>query len=284
MKLGIFAKTFQRPTLEETLDAVAAHDLRQVQFNLACAGLPTLPDQVEPAICARIRDAFHLRDLNMAAISGTFNMIHPDLAQRHVEFARLRVLAEAAPNLGTNVITLCTGTRDPENMWAAHPENHTESAWNDLLHSMEKALGIAEKTRVTLAVEPEVANIASSATKARKLLDHFRSPRLKIVIDPANLFPAGRLPGMREIIAEAFQLLGKDIILAHAKDLSGDGHAGHEAAGTGLLDYDFYLEQLRQINYDGPLILHSLAENQVNSCVQFLEQKLSRLGAGVTTH
>ncbi len=39
MQIGIFAKTFVRPTLEATLDAVVAHDLHCLQFNMACAGL-----------------------------------------------------------------------------------------------------------------------------------------------------------------------------------------------------------------------------------------------------
>ena len=42
MEIGIFAKTFVRPTLGETLDAVAEHGVRTVQFNLSCVGLPTL--------------------------------------------------------------------------------------------------------------------------------------------------------------------------------------------------------------------------------------------------
>ena len=42
MHLGIFAKTFPRPTLEETLDAVVGHGLTHVQFNMSCVGLPTL--------------------------------------------------------------------------------------------------------------------------------------------------------------------------------------------------------------------------------------------------
>src|SRR5437667_11261120 len=108
MKLGIFAKTFKRPTLEETLDAVAAHDLHYLQFNLVCAGVPTLPDRLEPALCARIRSAAHSRDLSIVAISGTFNMIHPDLEQRRVGFERLRGLAQADRELGTDDTTTWT--------------------------------------------------------------------------------------------------------------------------------------------------------------------------------
>ena len=47
MQLGIFAKTFTRPTFEESLDAVVEHGLKQVQFNLSTAGLPTLPETHE---------------------------------------------------------------------------------------------------------------------------------------------------------------------------------------------------------------------------------------------
>lgn len=78
MQLGIFAKTFVRPTFEETLDAVRAHGLHCLQFNMACAGLPSLPDDIDPDLCKRIRREIAARQITMTAISGTFNMIHPD--------------------------------------------------------------------------------------------------------------------------------------------------------------------------------------------------------------
>ena len=169
----------------------------------------------------------------MAAVSGTFNMVHPDVRERLGGIARLRCLAQSCRALGTDTITLCTGTRDPRDMWRRHPDNDRPEAWNDLLATMEQAVAIAEEAGVTLAFEPEVANVIDSALKARRLLDGIRSPRLKVVIDPANLFHEGDLPRMGPILREAFDLLGPDIVLAHAKDLTRDGEAGHAAAGTG---------------------------------------------------
>jgi sugar phosphate isomerase/epimerase len=146
-----------------------------------------------------------------------------------------------------------------------------------LIGSMHEAAAIAEQFRVTLGLEPEVSNVVDSARKARRLLDEIRSPRLKVIIDGANLFHAGELPRMREILEEAFELLGPDIVMAHAKDLSHDGDAGHEVAGNGLLDYDRYLALLSQIGYAGPLILHGLAEPQVGEAAAFLRGKLAAL-------
>ncbi|MCC7361410.1 MAG: sugar phosphate isomerase/epimerase [Anaerolineales bacterium] len=279
MNIGIFAKTFVRASLAETLDAVAAHDIDTVQFNLACAGLPSMPDSLSDELIADIRRQMDARGLKMAAISGTFNMIHPDAAQREAGLRRLAVMAAACHRLDTHVITLCTGTRDPKNMWNRHPDNDTPAAWADLLACLTSALQTAEQHDLTLAFEPEVANVIDTAAKGRRLLDEVRSPRLKVVLDAANLFRAGDLARMPAVLQEAFDNLGNDLVLAHAKDLAHDGEAGHQAAGTGVLDYDRYLALLAQHGYTGPLILHSLEEDQVDPAVAFLRGKLAALAA-----
>jgi sugar phosphate isomerase/epimerase len=280
MRLGIFARTFVRSILEATLDAVKAHGLDCVQFNMACAGLPTLPERIEAEVCERIRRELAVREIEMAAVSGTFNMIHPDARQRREGLRRLGILAEACPALGAPVITLCTGTRDPENMWRPHPDNDSPQAWHDVVDSLKAALRLTDGSNITLAIEPEISNVVDSAPKARRLLDEIGSPRLKIVIDGANLFHAGELARMREILDEAFALLGPDIILAHAKDLNQDGEAGHAAAGQGKLDYPYYLRQLRSTGFSGPLILHGLTENQVDGCVRFLRETMHQIEEG----
>jgi len=278
MQISIFAKTFIRPTLAEALDAVKAHGLSSVQFNMLCAGVDEMPDQIDPALSNHIRQAMAARQIDTAAISGTFNIIDPDLAKRQAGFRRLDVLAGACERLGTSIITFCTGTRNPDSLWRAHPDNGSPEAWRDMLAAMTEAVQIAERHNVTLAFEPEVSNVVDSAPKARHLLDEIQSPHLKVTIDGANLFHQGELPRMAEILTEAFDLLGDDIVLAHAKDLSRDGEAGHEAAGTGLLDYDHYLALLQASGFDGALVLHSLTEAQAPACISFLQTKLENLG------
>jgi len=82
---------------------------------------------------------------------------------------------------------------------------------------------------------------------------------------------------LKEILDEAFALVGKDVVLAHAKDLDHDGDAGHKAAGQGKLDYDRYLSLLHSCRFPGPLLLHGLSEAQVSGCVAFLREKITRL-------
>src|SRR5882724_7087803 len=145
MQLGIFAKTFVRSTVDQTLDAVLTHKLDCIQFNFACAGLESLPEKIDPVLAKRIGAAARERHIRMAAVSGTFNMIHPDAKQRADGFRRLDVIAAVCPTIGTNLITLCTGTRDPDDMWRHHPDNDSADAWRDLSSGMHQAVQIAQR-------------------------------------------------------------------------------------------------------------------------------------------
>jgi len=275
MEIGIFATTFLEeegglPDLDGILDQVVGLGVRAVSFDALCLGLPSMPDAIDPAQVLRVRDGLTARGLWMASLSATFNMAHPDPAEREAGLGQLEVLAASAPAFGTNLLTLCTGTRSRQSMWRNHPDNGTPEAWADMRATMERAIAIAEKYNVRLGIEPEVSNVVSSPARARRLLDEMCSDRLTIVMDGANIFPADTLPRQREILDEAFALLGDDIGMAHAKDLTKDGAAGNVAAGTGLLDYGHYIHLLRQCGFDGALVLHGLSPAQSPDCVAFL--------------
>jgi sugar phosphate isomerase/epimerase len=271
----LLGTTFRTGTLEARLDGAKASGVACVQMSMDCAGLPEMPDQVPAELPMRMRREAAARGLAIASVTGTFNMTHPDPEQRQIGLRRLRVLAEACSGMGTSYIHICTGTRSPRSMWTIHPDNGLPESWRDMSACVRAAAEIARQAKVVLAFEPEMSNVVDSARKARRLLDEIGSPHLKVNIDPANLFHTGELPRMTEILEEAFALLGKDIVLAHAKDLDRDGEAGHLVAGQGVLNYDLYMRLLLANDYKGPILLHGLSGAQVPGCVEFLRAKLA---------
>src|SRR5215472_697212 len=100
MRLGIFAKTFARGTFEGVCAAVQVHGLHYLQFNFSCVGLPTLPERIDPGLADRIRTELGRRSIQMSAVSGTCNLINPQLAQRESSLARLEGLIRACRELG----------------------------------------------------------------------------------------------------------------------------------------------------------------------------------------
>jgi hypothetical protein len=166
MQVGIFAKTFSGNNATDVLNAVRAAGYGCTQFNMACVGLPTMPDAIPDTIVAAIGDAGKESGVILSALSATYNMIHPDRAERDTGMRRLAVVADAARALRIPLVTLCTGTRDPHDQWRHHPDNAQPEAWADLTLEMERALAIAEAAGVDLGIEPEQANVVTSVRRA----------------------------------------------------------------------------------------------------------------------
>lgn len=275
---GIFARTFQRDSLDDLLAVISATGIAQVHFNLRCVGLDPLPADIPAELPAQVKNAFHRHNLHMCGLSGTYNTIDPDPSRRREQTRRAVRLIETAPSFGADLVSLCTGTRDATNMWRGHPDNDTADAWRDLLHTLEQLLTAAERSGVTLGIEPEPANVIHSAPFARRLLDEFHTPHLKIILDGANLFAPGDTTAMPEHITEAFAVLSPDIVLVHAKDIPGPGCTS-QAAGTGLLDWDTYFDRIAAAGYHGPVVLHGLVEQEVPTSLAFIQRQIERIAA-----
>jgi sugar phosphate isomerase/epimerase len=268
MRLGIFAKTFAGADPLTVLQAANSAGYAAVQYNLACSGLPSMPDALTPDQIAAISQASAATEVAIAAVSGTYNMIHPDRAVRAAGLRRLSVLIDAADAMGTGMVTLCTGTRDPHDQWRHHADNTSPEAWRDLLDEMAKACALAEPRGIRLGIEPELANVIDGASRARVLIDTLQSPALAIVLDPANLFEVAPLATQRDIIARAVDVLADRIVMAHAKDRHPDG--SFATAGEGVVDFPHFIGCLRGAGFDGDLVTHGLTAAEAPGVAAFL--------------
>ena len=257
-RLGIFARTFVRDSPDQVAAAVASAGYPLAHWNFAAIGLPTLATTVDEGIFLEVRRAFGARRIAVPSISATYNVIHPDVALRARQTADAVRLIGLAPLLGADVVTLCTGTRDPENMWRAHPGNDRPDAWSDLRHTLDPLLAAARQAGVRLGVEPEPGNVIRDAPTAARLLHELGDDApIGIVLDPANLLTPQTVARQDEIIGEAIDLLGDRVIGAQAKDVVA---AGYSAAGAGLMNYPAVLAQLDRLD-PVPLIVQDAAED-----------------------
>ncbi|MFK0161259.1 sugar phosphate isomerase/epimerase family protein [Rhizobium sp. NPDC090279] len=276
MKLGIFAKTFDGSDPAAVLRSVADAGFASAQYNMACSGLAPMPDTIGTEQAAAVAAAAEVSKVEIVAVSGTYNMIHPNIAVREAGHRRLEELAKHCAAMSTGLITLCTGTRDPLDQWRAHSGNDLPDAWRDLLEAMEIAIEIAERYDVDLGIEPELANVINSAQKAHRLIAELKSQRLKVVIDPANLFEVAPLDEQRHIVSSAIDLMAEHIVMAHAKDRNPDG--SFATAGKGVIDYPHYLGRLKQIGFSGNLVTHGLKADEAAGVAAFLRDLLATGG------
>lgn len=275
MQLGIFAKTFAGTDPVLVLGAAKTAGYEAVQFNLACAGLPALPDHIddEAGVIAQIVAASVAMDVSLAALSATYNMAHPDPIKRRAGLKGLETAMRVASGAGIPLVTLCTGTRHPTDQWTHHPDNADASAWADMAAEMALALDLAEAHNLDLGIEPEQANIVQSTADARRLIGEMGSARLKIVFDPANLFEHATSVQAREIVARSVAPAAGSIAMVHAKDRHADGRFA--TAGQGVVDFADLLARIRATGFDGPLVTHGLEANEAPAVAQFLRGLLA---------
>lgn len=241
-RLGIFARTFRRDTVRQVAIAVADAGYTMAHWNFAAVGRDTLGRDIPEDDFAQVREVFAASGLTVPSISCTYNIAHPDAALRARNTEAATRLIGLARLTGADVVTLCSGTRDAENQWRAHPDNTTPEAWRDMRSTLDALLTAADAAGVLLGIEPEPANIVRDADAARRLLDELGDDApIGIILDCANLLSPQTIAHQSEILHRAVELIGDRVIGAQAKDVVDSGYAG---PGAGMMDYRLVLEIL----------------------------------------
>jgi sugar phosphate isomerase/epimerase len=277
MQVGVFAKTFAGGDPDTVFAAARAAGFEAVQYNMACSGLSSLPLEIADDTASAIARAATVHGIEVVAVSATYNMIHP-VAERLEQGRRAAVaIAACAARVGAKVLTLCTGSADPLDQWRHHPDNGTPQSWRKLLREFEYLVPLAERHGLMLGVEPELGNVVSSAHVARRVIDTLRSDRIGIILDPANLFEIADRKNADAIVAEAIDLIGDRIVMAHAKDRTADG--GFAPPGGGVIDFDDFVHRLRDTGFDGPLVGHGFGEQAAPGVAAFLQARIGKSAA-----
>ncbi len=193
-----------------------------------------------PGLAAHVRSS--MNGLDIAVLGCYLNLCTPDESEyaRTVEkyVAHLRL----APQISAGVVGTETG--NPNTAYRYDPEHsHTDEALEMFIRRVEPVVKAAEKLGALLAIEPVYTHIVSTPKRARRVLDAVASPNLRIIFDPVNLLHPDNLSRRDEVIAEAIELLGKEIDIIHIKDyiLREDGKIDSVAAGTGEMDFSAIL-------------------------------------------
>ncbi len=268
MTLGVCTTDFPRMGCRELFETMARLGFTQTQFsfdsiteaNCYADGRLEIPERIEAATVAQVLACSRELGVAVAAVNGTFNAAHPDKAVRAEGVRRFTALADAALALSCRTITLCSGTRNAEDLWAPHQDNDSPDAWRDMIGTLRALCAIAVPRGITLAVETEASNLVDTPQKAAAMLGEVGSPALAMVLDCANLFRPGEAykKNVRPRMDEAAAAFGARVVLAHAKDIKEGPGVSFCATGEGIVDYPYFYALLRLIGYPGPMMLHGV--------------------------
>lgn len=275
-RLGAFARIYQRDSPEDLAAAFVADRLVHVQLNLSAVGLPTIPsaEQLAGLDVAALRAAFTTRSRVIWGVSATYNTAHPDSRIRRDATTQAAHFIASLGLLQPVAATLCTGTRDRDNMWQAHPDNTTNSAWSDLLHSLQELIPAARHAGVLLAVEPEPGNVVTGTAQAQRLIAELETDadQIGFILDPANLVSTSPADQHEQILTEAFETLADKTICVHAKDIQPWTNTLH---GNNGVDYDLVGRLYDNLPNPVPFIIQDATEVELPHVRTWLLGKLA---------
>lgn len=239
-----------------------------------------IPGEVSPEAIAAIRNASEKHGIKIVAVNGTFNMAHSDAAVRAEGLCRFAGFLSAVNALDCPLVSLCSGSRSASGLWTYDPATALPDAWDDMQATMKAAVAMAEKYGIVLAIETEASNVIDSPEKARRIMDEIGSPNLKMILDCANLFHFGEASpeNVRPRIDSAIKYFGRDIVLAHGKDIREGAAIDFCATGCGMVDFPYMLERLASVDFKGDMVLHGIYDVEaMPGCLAFMRDSFKKI-------
>lgn len=193
-------------------------------------------DPLTPGLAAFVNRS--MGDTDITVLGCYLNLTHPDEDEYRQTLKKYTAHLRFSRWIHAGMVGTETGNPNPE--YRYDPENsHTDKSLDLFMQRLEPAVKVAEKLGAILAIEPVYTHIVWCPKAARKVLDSIASPNLGIILDPVNLLHADNADRADEVIAEAIDLLGEDVLTVHAKDYVRDenGKPVHSVIGQGEMDY-----------------------------------------------
>ncbi len=242
MIIGACTWIYGEAPLAETLARIAAAGCDGVE-------LPGEPDLLRTsevrALLARHRLAPVALTASCKAPDTRRDLAHPDPAIRADAVAYVVRCLTFAAATGVPVVQML-----PSGETRLAPLARREDEWRWSVEAMRLAAREAERLGVRLAVEPlnrYEAYLVTSAEAALTYLDAVGSPQVGLTLD---LFHANI---EEPTIPSAIRAAGSRLWHVHLADTNREG------LGRGHLDLDACAAALRDVGYDGPLVLEVLA-------------------------
>ena len=278
LKLGIFTSVYAGMPLADAVRQIKDAGFKGVVCDFAFKDVRFDPLKPEWEAVKKITTAFEKSDVKIAGLFGYHNIIESDPAKRKPGEARMELLMKEWKRFGCPIISTESGTLNKESEWADAPENHTDAGYEEFRKAVEKLVKAAEKTGAIIAIEPYYRHVIDTPQRNEKLYRDISSPSLKLTMDPCNYFNNKNLSEMKPILEEIFRRVGKQTVLAHAKDVKAapDG-PDLPAAGLGVLDYPLYLRRLAELDKELDLILEHLKLDDVPRAAKFVREQMEKI-------
>lgn len=249
LRIGVRAHDMEKAPFEELVKNISEKGFSCTQFAIkkSIYEFNVEDGAMTPGMALYMKRVFESNQVDVAVLGCYLNPANPNKEQLRKILDTYKANIRFASLLGCAMVGTETGAVNEE--YKYEEANHSEEALEIFIENLREIVEYAEKMGVIFAIEPVVKHIVYDCRRARKVLDAIHSPNLQIILDPVNILSPDNYRNQDEILKEAFELLGDDIIAVHCKDFNytqGDSDIKSTVAGKGMLHYDLFMKLVKE--------------------------------------
>lgn len=278
LRIGIATTGFGELTNAELAKELAGSGLKLIQLFLSQkdskfwrynsrADLSSLT----PARCREIAKPYRDAGIEIHSIGVYTNLIHPDEAERRANLAYFEAMMEVGAHMNVRTFVTESGHfHDPNAPAPRIPLEFQDEVWTQMVATGRQLAELAAKHDAKVLMEPSHISFFASAKRLRTYLEEVNSPRIRALLDAANLIEVNDLD-------EMFRQLSPWIDCLHAKDRKLHVQRG-VAAGKGDLDYKQYVTLAARHTPHAPMILEYVGTKDYKDALAHLRNAMRAAG------
>lgn len=223
-----------------------------------------------PERAREIAGTYRSAGISIHSMGVYTTLIHPDAEERKANLAYFEAMMKVGGHMGVRTFVSEAGHYRPPGPAPAIPFDYQDEVWKSTIATVKELARIAEAHDATVLLEPIYRSIFASAKRTRVFLEEVASPRIRALLDPANLLEANDLE-------EMFNQLQPWIGCLHAKDRKLHVTAG-VPAGQGDLDYVKFVTLAARHTPGVPLILEYAGSKNYRQALAHLRATIKKAG------
>ncbi len=263
IKLAVMTWVYNKVSFERALEGIANAGYKYVSFGLPHEGKPTFDDS-QPGEAARVLellDRYGLKPVTLVSTDALGPKQPIERAVQRLDFAK-ELGVEEVLSLGTTSYT----------KFPSEPRSDEEmKVLNDAFAAKFRLVAEeAEKRNLIISIKPHTGNTAAAEQLAETIAS-IGSTSVKVSYDPGNvrfyegIDPAADMPAIAELVVS---LIAKD-------------HRGERAEidfpipGTGDVDFSALFAALKNVHFEGPIILERLDDRGESFTADELDERIT---------
>lgn len=275
--LGMSTAQFRQQTNAELAKLLGGEGIRTIQLFLTqtdsnywkynsrsdLTGLT--PERMEA-----IASAYRSEGISIDSIGVYANLIHPDPSERSANLRYFEAMMKLGAGVGVRTFVTEAGHYQAEGAASREQHHWQEQTWRTVVDTVKGLARAAESHNAVVLLEPYFQGFLATAKRVRTFLEAVGSPRIRTLLDPANLLEVNDLE-------EMFLQLGPWIEAFHAKDRKLHVTRG-VAAGEGDLDYRKFLLLVTEYKPHAPIIVEYVGADTFRGALAYVRRAIREAG------